>query len=189
VSSVKEKFGIAQCVLTVISSIDAIKRLAAADPMQTSEGDDLTLEYYVCMLTQPKKLLAATIPESLQHLQDLYGQHFSLICVTCLDDALSMLDQGVDAVLCNVHFDEGALFDLLRITKTHRTARSIPFFVIDASSTTTSPAITQSISIASKALGADQVIHIAQWRKEMGDREAFAKALNVVLEYVERDTF
>lgn len=139
------------------------------------------------MLTQPKKLLAATVPASLQYLQDLYGEHFSLVCVTRLDDALSMLDQGVDAVLCNVHFDEGALFDLLRIAKAHKTARSVPFFVIDASPTMTSPAITQSISIASKALGADQVVHMAHWREELGDREACLKTLNLVLRYVGHD--
>lgn len=136
------------------------------------------------MITQSKKLLAATIPTSLQHLQDLYGEHFSLTCVTRLEDALSMLDQGVDAVLCNVHFDEGALFDLLRIAKAHKVARAAPFFVIDASTTMSSPAITQSISIASKALGADQVIHMAKWREQFGEREACLKTLNLVVEYV-----
>lgn len=137
------------------------------------------------MSTPPKKLLAATVPTTLQYLQDLFGSHFSLICVTRLDDALSMLDQGVDAVLCNVHFDEGALFDLLRIAKAHKTARSIPFFVIDASPSMALPAITQSISIASKALGADHVIHMAHWREELGDSEACLKTLNLVLAHLD----
>jgi hypothetical protein len=139
------------------------------------------------MLPRQKKLLAATVPESLLSLDDLSGEHFSLICVTRLDDAVSMLDEGVDAVLCNVHFDEGALFDFLRLTKAHKVARTIPFFVIDASPTMTSPAITQSISIASKALGADQVIHVAKWRQEMGDREAFLKAVELVLASLNRN--
>jgi hypothetical protein len=143
--------------------------------------------YDGCMLPQPKKLLAATVRQSLRSLDDLAGEHFSLICVTRLDDAVSMLDEQVDAVLCNVHFDEGALFDLLRLAKVHKVARSIPFFVIDASPTMTSPAITQSISIASKALGADEVIHVAKWRQEMGDREAFLKAVDLVLAYLNRD--
>lgn len=139
------------------------------------------------MIPQPKKLLAATLPESLLTLDDLSGEHFSLICVTHLDDAVSKLDEGVDAVLCNVHFDEGGLFDFLRITKAHKVARSIPFFVIDASPSMTSPAITQSISIASKALGADQVLHVAEWRHEMGDQKAFLKAVDLVLAYLNRD--
>ncbi|MFC5513559.1 hypothetical protein ACFPOU_20885 [Massilia jejuensis] len=131
-----------------------------------------------------KKLLAATVTESLEHLRTVYGEHTNLVCVVRLEDALAALDNGVDAVICNVHFDDGALFDLLRTVRAHKTARDIPFIVIDASSTTTSPAITQSIKIASTALGANDVIQISKWIAEMGIGAAVLRTRAIVLGYL-----
>ena len=136
------------------------------------------------MMANPKKLLAATVTESVEHLDTVYAEHAMLLCVTRLEDALAALDDGVDGVICNVHFDEGAMFDLLRTVRSHKTARDIPFIVIDASSTTISSAITQSVKIASMALGANDVIQISKWIAEMGVNAAVLKTRTIVLDYL-----
>ncbi len=137
------------------------------------------------MYPPSRTLLAATVPTSLTALQELSGEHFTLKCVTRLHEAVTALNEGVDAVLCNIHFDDGALYDFLRIAKSHDVALDVPFFVIDASPTPVSPAITQSISIASKALGADQVVNMTQWIAEMGVRKAQLKVIHTVLNSLE----
>lgn len=131
------------------------------------------------MHSDRKILLAATLPSSLPALQELYGDGFILKSVTRLEEATLALDE-VDAVLCNIHFDEGALFDLLRLAKAHKRARSVPFFVIDSSAIPATPAITQSIGIASKALGAEEVIHLTRMVSELGERAACLKVLQLV---------
>ena len=137
------------------------------------------------MSKKSRRILAATVPESVAALETVYGKYFDIVIVTRLADAVAQLDNGADLILCNIHFDEGALYDLLRIVKAHKTARSLPFFAIDASLSPSSPAIRQSIDIASKALGADEVIHMAKWRDELGEIEAIQKVFDLVVEYVE----
>lgn len=131
-----------------------------------------------------KTLLSATIPGNVNLIRAIYGKYFNLIVVTRMPDAVSAMDKGVDLIMCNVHFDDGALYDLLRIAKVHPLARSTPFFVVDASHTMSSPAIRHSIEIASKALGADMVIDMARWRHSMGEEAATTKVLGLVQEYV-----
>lgn len=117
----------------------------------------------------------------------MYGEHTDLVCVVRLEDALAALDNGVNGVICNVHFDDGALLDLLRIVPAHKTTRDIPFIVIDASSTMTSPAITQSIKSASTAPGANDVVQISQWIAEMGVGAAVLRTRAIVLGYLGRE--
>jgi len=136
------------------------------------------------MRSARKKLLAATVIGSLDHLKVAYGDHAELACVVRLDDALAALDAGVDGVICNVHFDDGALFDLLRTIRSHKSTCTIPFIVIDASSTMTSPAITQSIKIASMSLGARDVIQISKLVSEMGLSAAVHVTRTKVLGYL-----
>ena len=137
------------------------------------------------MSTTTRKILAATVPENAAALETVYGKYFDIVIVTRLEDAVAQLDQGADLILCNIHFDEGALYDLLRIVKAHKAARSLPFFAIDASLSPSSPAIRQSIDIASKALGADEVIHMAKWRDDLGEIKAIQKVFDLVVEYLE----
>ena len=47
------------------------------------------------MRSARKKLLAATVIGSLDHLKVAYGDHAELACVVRLDDALAALDAGV----------------------------------------------------------------------------------------------
>ena len=136
------------------------------------------------MQVQRKTLLAATIPDNVTALRKVYEQHFDTRVVTRLDDALAQLGEGVDLVLCNIHFDEGALYALLRAVKAAPAASGIPFVAIDASPGASSPAIRQSIDIACKMLGADEVIHMAHWRAELGDAEAIEKVRRLVMRYV-----
>jgi hypothetical protein len=130
------------------------------------------------------KLLAATVPESIEHLKAVYAEHVELFCVIRLEDALTALDKGVDGIICNVHFDDGALFDLRRTVRSHKTARDLPFIVVDASSAMTSPAITQSIKIASMALGANEVIQISKWIADLGVNAAVLRTRTTVLAHL-----
>lgn len=106
--------------------------------------------------------------------------HFNLVFVTSLQDALSALDNSIDLIMCNVQFGDSELYDFLRATKLHPRARHLPFLVITGQMDAFSPAILQSIEIATKASGADQFVDLARWRKELGDAKAFEKVAAVI---------
>jgi hypothetical protein len=131
-----------------------------------------------------KKLLAATVSENISALQAVYESHFDIKIVTQLEAAVDQLDAGVDVILCNINFDEGALYDLLRIAKAHEVVRTAPFIAIDASPVASSAAIRQSIDIACKTLGAAEVIHMTPWREQVGDVQAIRKVLDIIKSHI-----
>ena len=132
------------------------------------------------------KLLAATLPASVEALSSIYGDAFEVRTVFTLADALEGLDAVPDLVTCNIHFAEGALFDLLRSAKAHPLTAKVPFIVIDATQDSTLPAIAQSIEIASTALGADEVVHVTLLRARLGDEAAFEAVRQSALGQVTR---
>lgn len=130
------------------------------------------------------RLLIAIRPADLQMMSDVLGKEFDAVVCTTLQEALAALDSGVAAIGCGLHFDEGKMFDLLRHAKEDPRTRSIPFFCLKGSGGDLSPAILQSIRIATQAMGADGFLDISAWRNKYGDAHTYArlrKAIRVTL--------
>lgn len=111
---------------------------------------------------------------------------FDYTPVLTLAEAIAELDHPYDLIACSVHFNDGQFYDFLRMTKAHPVARDVPFLVHFTGMETRHHYISQSVEIASKALGAAEIIPIYQWRNELGNDAAFSKYREVIRKWVGR---
>jgi hypothetical protein len=127
-----------------------------------------------------KTLLVATTPEardiSLKHL----GGHYEVIICLNMQDAYGALIGPVDLIACGIHFGDGAMYDLLRYAKALPDTKTIPFLSVNGAEAALSPVIRQSVEIATRALGADAFVELAQWRLQLGDDRAYEKMRGVI---------
>lgn len=127
-----------------------------------------------------KRLLVAAAPESILAVSRALESHFTLIGAGSVAEAQSRVVQGIDLILCGLHFDEGRMFDLLRYVKANPATKSIPFLCIKSGDGTLSPALLESVEIASKALGADGFVVLHDWKKDFGDDAAYEKLRHLI---------
>lgn len=136
---------------------------------------------------EPIKVLTATVPEALAVLSEAYpAPELEYTPVLALAEAVSCLDQPYDVIACSMHFNDGQFYDFLRIAKAHPIARDIPFLVHFTGMESKRHYVAQSVEIASKALGAAEIIPIYQWRHELGNEAAFKKYREVIHKWVGR---
>jgi CheY-like chemotaxis protein len=135
-----------------------------------------TVSLYTGEILKTIKILAATIPKLFPVIQQVYtAPEFCCEAYTTLSAAEAALNKNFDLIVCGVHFNDGQFYDFLRLAKAHPHTRHIPFVVVLADKESKSHYISQSVETASKALGADKVIPLSQWRDELGDEAAFEK--------------
>ncbi|GIZ52760.1 hypothetical protein [Noviherbaspirillum aridicola] len=133
------------------------------------------------------RVLSATVPEALPVLGEAYpAPEFDYTAVLTLSEAVAMLDRPFDLIACSVHFNDGQFYDFLRMTKAHPVARDTPFLVHFTGMESKRHYVSQSVEIASRALGASDIIPIYQWRSELGNEAAFRKYQDVVRKWVGR---
>jgi CheY-like chemotaxis protein len=136
---------------------------------------------------QPIRVLTATVPEAIPVLDDAYpAPEFEYIVALTFTEAVDQLEQQYDLIACSVHFNDGQFYDFLRIAKSHPIARDIPILVHFTGLESKHHYISQSVEIASKALGAAEVIPIYQWRSELGNEDAFKKYRKIIHKWVGR---
>jgi CheY-like chemotaxis protein len=129
-----------------------------------------------------ERILIAAATDSAQAASQALKKDFALTFCTSLVDARSVLKDGFDLILCGLHFDEGRMFDFLREVKADPQTKSIPFLCIKSTDGMLSPAISQSIEIASHSLGANGFVDLFQWKAAHGDEEAYEKFRRLVIE-------
>jgi hypothetical protein len=134
-----------------------------------------------------KKLLIAIRPDDIQMMSDALGSEFDVVVCTSFTQAKSSLTENIDLVACGLHFDEGKMFDLLRYVKADEKLKSIPFFCVKGVGGELSPAIFQSIKIATKTMGADGFIDISERRRKYGDEATYANMRNAVHQLLSND--
>lgn len=138
-------------------------------------------------IVQPIRILTATIPDALSVLGEAYpAPEFEYDAVLTLADAIDHFEQPYDLIACSVHFNDGQFYDFLRLAKAHPVARDTPFLVHFTGMESRRHFISQSVEIASKALGASEIIPIYQWRSELGNEAAFMKYREVIRKWVGR---
>jgi hypothetical protein len=122
-----------------------------------------------------KKLLIGTREDLQPSVGKALEAYFELVYCRTLPEAKHALRRGADAILCELHFGEGELFDFLEHAKGQPESTLIPFICLHGSPQGLSRPLRQSVEIATRALGAELFIEISQWRAELGDEKAFEK--------------
>lgn len=122
----------------------------------------------------PKKLLIAVRENDVPLVQAFIGNAYEIVYCHTLHAAKAALDDGVDLVVSGVHFDGGAVFELLQHVRSSEAFGNLPFFVmLDTSRRYSySRAIVHGMRTASKALGATGFTDLGGMIDKFGKDEA-----------------
>lgn len=129
------------------------------------------------------RLLVCTVPENLATAHENLGERYNCDFSLSLNDACSYLNTKPDAIVCNLHFDEGRMFEFLAYVRAHPGTRDVPFIVLQSRESLT-PALIKGIQTASRTLGIDAFLEVFRVRQDHGHDAALAEiraAINRVL--------
>lgn len=122
-----------------------------------------------------KKILVAIRPADLPIVRATLGSEFHVVVCHSFDDAIVQLTEQIGMIACGVHFDDGAMFDLLRAAKANSITRSVPFFLLIDEGAAYSPAIIEGIRLAAKILGAEALTDLSRLKTEVGEQQAYER--------------
>lgn len=100
-----------------------------------------------------------------------------------MKDAIASLDDSVSLIICGVHFNEGAMFDLFKATISHPTASLIPFILILGEETRYSTSVIKSIRSVAEVYRVTKFIDLRQLRAQMDEQQTF-EAMRAMMYYV-----
>lgn len=117
------------------------------------------------------KILVAASPQPREVLERVLKNH-ELVFAENMTEAEQKLNTGpYDQIVCTIVFDESRMFDLLRLAKSHRKWKRIPFVCARIRSQIIDSAIAlEGVAIACKALGAVAFLNYAEYKVDP-DRE------------------
>lgn len=139
------------------------------------------------MPSEKPKLLIAEVPHVIPVVEDAWGGYFDLTYCTTLYEALRLLREPFDVIVCGTHFADSHMFDLLRHAKATPQSRDTPFLCIRVLDGELDASAFQSISMATKALAAAGFVDLNRWRREFGFEEARAKLRQLVFDLAGAD--
>jgi hypothetical protein len=121
------------------------------------------------------RLLLAVRPQDRPLAMAALGDEFEVVVAHTYAEAVAALRRGTDLLVCGAHFDDGRLFDLLRLVKSDPALARIPFIPVLDELPANSPAMAQSIRNATAALGADGFIDLSRMSARMGQEQMLDK--------------
>jgi CheY-like chemotaxis protein len=136
--------------------------------------------------TKSKRILIAATPTSAQVLSSILESDFELIITDSIDHARSHLEEGIDLIACDTHFDDCRMFDLLRISKANPVTRPIPFLCLRVVEGALDQTLYQSVDIASSALGAAAFIDLFELKRNSGDAQAHKRLNSLIAQLAAR---
>ncbi|WP_151636887.1 response regulator [Noviherbaspirillum aerium] len=121
-----------------------------------------------------KTLLIAVREDDVALVQSFLGDAYRTVYCHTLEEAKAALNNGVDIVVSGVHFDGGAVFDLLQHVRASKDFGTLPFFVmLDTSRRYSySRAIVHGMRTASRVLGATGFTDLGGMIEKYGKDEA-----------------
>jgi hypothetical protein len=108
------------------------------------------------------KVLVAIRPEDADVMRRVFGGEFDVINCVTLAEAQAALSADLALIACGVHFDDGRMFDLLKLVKADPQLAAIPFWGILRDEGLLSSAITRGIRTAMKSMGANGLFNLSQ---------------------------
>jgi hypothetical protein len=132
------------------------------------------------------KVLVAIRPEDMDVMRRVFGDEFEVINCITLVEAKAALTADLALIACGVHFDEGRMFDLLKMVKEDPQLREIPFWGILRDEGLLSNAITRGIRTAMKSMGASGLFNLSQLDPENGEDAAFRNLRSAIRQSLSR---
>lgn len=124
-------------------------------------------------------IVLATQGEAVKVLQgSLAG--LSLATATTFEQARRLLDAHTPLVLCDCHFDDGRMYDLLRWMKASPSLATVPFLAVRLRQGELDDAMYESVKIATRALGADGFVDLHRWQLRHGKAEAAQRLVRCI---------
>jgi CheY-like chemotaxis protein len=131
----------------------------------------------------PKKwaprLLVCTIPEMLATAHEILGERYNCEFSLSLNDACAHLNTKPDAIVCNLHFDEGRMFEFLAYVRAHPGTCDVPFVVLQTRKSLT-PGTIKGIQAASRAFGIDAFVEVFRVREDHGHDASVAEVRETI---------
>lgn len=128
----------------------------------------------------PKRILIAATPTSAKLIANILETGFEFIFSESIEHAQTHLDEDIVLIVCDTHFDDCRMFDLLRISKANPDTRTIPFLCLRVVEGALDHTLYQSVDIASSALGAAGFIDLFDLKQKAGDEQAHKKLSKLV---------
>lgn len=130
----------------------------------------------------PLKVLAADSLAEGTTLQRVFGDRLTLIFAYTMHDAMAALDQDLDAIICNIHFDKYRMSDLLRMAKAHSMTRGVPFICFRELDSDLGASVTNGLVTATKSLGAAAFLDMYTLKRVNGAAGADIHLRDLVME-------
>lgn len=127
-----------------------------------------------------KRILLAVRPEDDVLVSLVLGGYFDFKVCHSLREAVASLDESFGLIVGGVHFDHGAMFDLLTAVTSHPTACSVPFFLVLREETRHSASVIEAIRSAGELRGVDKFIDLRKLRTQMDEQQMLETLRNMV---------
>jgi CheY-like chemotaxis protein len=128
----------------------------------------------------PCAIVIADSGDTSGRLQDMLGAEGQLQRVTTLGSAQQVVDGATSLVICDCHFDEGRLYELLRWMRAQPALQATPFLAIRLTEGGLDDAMYESVKIATQALGGSGFVDLYRWEQRYGRQQAAARLVEQV---------
>ena len=95
-----------------------------------------------------------------------------MLPVSTIEEAFYVAAQGVDIIVCGIHFDDSRMFELLRAIKADPGLSKTPFVCVRLVGSNLAPAVIQSLEISCALLGAAKFIDLYVLERTFGAETA-----------------
>jgi hypothetical protein len=126
------------------------------------------------------RILVADTPEGFAAFRETLTSGFQLLRATTLDQARLALQPPPSLVVCGCHFDEGRMYDLLRLVKATPGLQQVPFMAVRCVEGELEDALYESVKIAVRALGGNAFVDLLRWQRRWGPAEAGHRLTHLV---------
>ncbi|MDB5956032.1 hypothetical protein [Ramlibacter sp.] len=131
-------------------------------------------------------ILVADVPESFAVFRAALAGSYTLVAARTLEQARTALLEGPELVVCGCHFDEGRMYDLLRLLKAAPRMERTPFLAVRCTpGELLDDALYESVKIAVRALGGNAFVDLVRWQQRWGAAEASHRLTRLVESLVE----
>lgn len=128
----------------------------------------------------PFRALAAVSRAAFPLLSEALGEDFVLVACPSVSVATEHLNDAIDVVIAGIDFDNGRMFDLLRLFKASDHAKRIPFVCLTCLEGELAGAAQEAVDIATRTLGGDGFVDLYRWTKRFGLDQSYEELRNII---------
>lgn len=111
-------------------------------------------------MESPPLILLACAPSEAATLERLVPRGAKLVRVSSVDEALARMEQGVDAIVCSLQFDESRMLELAR--EAHARLPDVPVLCCNTQMSRVTSSWVHAAAIAAASLGAAAFVDIPE---------------------------